>query len=336
MKADDDDNNDNDDSTPQGRRSSEDDTAPDRGAPGENTLGRKFAWPEFAWPEALERSPDVIGFGEKTTTLERNEQQIRQPAPPAPSSGGGERYLGEFAQDRRYRGLRRADRVADRHWPVIGAALAAVSVALAVLIVVASMPVRRGATVPPNGMGAPGVSVGANPQPTAPTIGPASTVPAMGNPVPTRKAVPNPNRKNGQGLNGQGVTYEAEAAANVLSGSAFVTDYARASGGRIVRNIGEWDDPNGPGTLTFTQVSVPANGVYTLRFFYVHIDNQQSRTVYITIATVGSFAVTVNGSSTCCASKAVAIPLQKGINPITFANPDGPAPSIDKIVISSL
>jgi hypothetical protein len=106
--------------------------------------------------------------------------------------------------------------------------------------------------------------------------------------------------------------------------------------GKIVRNIGEWGSAFGPGTLTFVGVAAPENAVYTLTFFYVHLDNAPQRTAVITIGGVGSLSVTVTGSATCCASQAIAVPLRKGLNTIWFANPDGHAPSLDKIVISAL
>jgi hypothetical protein len=56
----------------------------------------------------------------------------------------------------------------------------------------------------------------------------------------------------------------------------------------------------------------------------------------VSIAGGGSLSVTVTGSSTCCASKAVSVTLRKGVNQITFGNPDGHAPSLDKIMVSHL
>jgi len=83
-------------------------------------------------------------------------------------------------------------------------------------------------------------------------------------------------------------------------------------------------------------VLAPADSVYVLTLYYVHLDNAPTRTAVVTVGGVGSFMVTVTGSATCCANKAVAIPLRKGANSITFSNPNGHAPSIDRIVISNL
>ncbi len=214
----------------------------------------------------------------------------------------------------------------------------AVTVALAVLIVVASMPGhRRTGAVPPNGTGAPGMSAGAGAAPQSPTpSAPASTA---ASPAPTTtQIVPPPPVPTTRPTNGTGLpqSYEAEAPGNVLTGSAWIQDYPGASGGQIIRNIGNWGGTTGPGTLTFPKVMAPADGVYVLTFFYVHLDNVANRTAVITIGGVGSFTVTVTGNATCCANKAVAIPLRKGPNSITFGNPNGHAPSIDKIIISLL
>jgi hypothetical protein len=117
-----------------------------------------------------------------------------------------------------------------------------------------------------------------------------------------------------------------------LAGSARTAGYDGASGGRIVRNIGHWgDDPDG--TLRFEGVTVPADGAYTLRFFHVNLNDEPTRTAVITVSGGASVVATVRGGGTCCASSVVTVTLKKGANQITFGNPNGHAPSIDKIVI---
>jgi len=128
------------------------------------------------------------------------------------------------------------------------------------------------------------------------------------------------------------VTIEAEALTNRIAGSAWVDSYPGASGGSIVRNIGNWDRKSPLGTLTFN-VTVPAAGTYTLVFFYVHLDDEPDRTAVISVAGQATISVDVVGSATCCASRSVTVTLRKGANAITFGNPDGHAPSLDKIVI---
>lgn len=128
------------------------------------------------------------------------------------------------------------------------------------------------------------------------------------------------------------VTFEAEAPGNALGGSAWVDRYPGASGGSIVRNIGDWGGRDG--FLSFQHISVPAAGTYTLRLFHVNIDNERTRTAVITVAGRDPQRVTFNGGSTCCTGSALKVQLRKGDNTITVSNPDGHAPSIDRIVLS--
>jgi hypothetical protein len=131
------------------------------------------------------------------------------------------------------------------------------------------------------------------------------------------------------------LTIEAEAPGNTLTGSAFVADYPNASGGRIVRNLGEWDQASGPGTLKFNNVDVPRTGTYTLTFSYVDIDNEAHRTAVIDISGRTGVVITVDGNDSCCRTRTVQVQLEKGRNSIAFSNRTDHAPSIDKIAISA-
>jgi hypothetical protein len=153
---------------------------------------------------------------------------------------------------------------------------------------------------------------------------PPSTTPSKNSPSPSHSTRP-PFKP---------LSVEAEASANQLDGTARVTSYPGASNGQIVRGIGDWGPGRKPvGTLRIDGVTVPATGTYQLTFWYVNLDDQQTLTAVIT---VGSRTVTVTtvGGSTCCASKAITVTLQKGANSIVFANADNRAPAIDKIMIS--
>jgi hypothetical protein len=130
------------------------------------------------------------------------------------------------------------------------------------------------------------------------------------------------------------VSYEAEAASNILSGAASVSPYPGSSGGQIVQNIGDW----GPGakrrgTLAFPDVAVPADGVYTLTVYAVG-DDGSARTGVITVSGTAPVTLSVAATAACCTTEAIKVPLTKGLNTITFGNPDGHAPSIDRIVVS--
>jgi hypothetical protein len=130
------------------------------------------------------------------------------------------------------------------------------------------------------------------------------------------------------------VPFEAEAAGNTLGGSAWVDRYPGASGGSIVRNIGDWGSRDGDGFVRFEHITVPVAGTYTLRLFHVNIDNERTRTAVITVAGRDPQRVTLNGGSTCCTASTLKVQLRKDANTITVSNPDGHAPSIDRIILS--
>jgi hypothetical protein len=126
------------------------------------------------------------------------------------------------------------------------------------------------------------------------------------------------------------VTLEAEAAA--LSGSARVTSYDNASGGRIVRNVGLWDAR--PGTVKFS-VTLPSAGSYVITMWYVHLDGELTRSAQITVSGADPVTRTFTGSATCCESASLpAMSLAAGLHTVTIGNPTGHAPSIDKIAIA--
>ncbi len=156
-----------------------------------------------------------------------------------------------------------------------------------------------------------------SPSPATPTSAAAGSVRAAAPLVPTG-----------------GVTYEAEAPGNTLGGSAWVDSYPGASGGMIVRNLGDWGIRGGPGWLRFNSVTVPATGRYTVTLYAIHLNNEPSRTVLLTVSGASPVSALVSASATCCAASGVVVMLVAGTNSITIGNPDGHGPSIDQIVIS--
>jgi hypothetical protein len=169
----------------------------------------------------------------------------------------------------------------------------------------------------------------ASPGPSPSPSPSAQPVPPPPAPVPSRPAPRPPAPRP------TGTTYEAEDPANTLGGTARVDDYPRASGGRIVRNIGNWDGRHSAGWLRFNNVTVARAGTYVLTFSFVHLDGAPTRTVDIDVSGNSPVSMTVTGSDTCCATAHLSIVLNPGANTITFSNPDDHAPSIDKIVVSS-
>lgn len=132
------------------------------------------------------------------------------------------------------------------------------------------------------------------------------------------------------------LTIEAELTTNTLTGSAAVIDYPGASGGKLVHNLGNFGGTAGSGALRFNDVTVPATGDYAMTFYFVNPDNESTRSVVITASGMGSFTVVLAGGNVCCVAQTVQVFLVKGGNSITFANPQGHAPAIDRIVISRL
>jgi hypothetical protein len=132
------------------------------------------------------------------------------------------------------------------------------------------------------------------------------------------------------------VTYQADAPANTLFGVARTTPYPGASDGVIVQTLGNWGKGVGEGALRFNNVQVPATGVYALTLYYVFPNKEPTRTMIITASGFGSISMTLAGNATCCAAQVVRVDLNKGTNSITFSNPAGHAPAVDRIVIGPL
>jgi alpha-galactosidase len=129
------------------------------------------------------------------------------------------------------------------------------------------------------------------------------------------------------------VTYQADAPANTLFGTAKAESYPGASDGVIVQMLGNWGKAIGEGALRINDVVVPVTGVYALTVYYVISNNEPTRSVVITASGFGSVSVTVAGNATCCSSQLVRVALNKGTNSITFSNQMGRAPAIDRIVV---
>lgn len=170
--------------------------------------------------------------------------------------------------------------------------------------------------------------------PVVPSAGPSpSGLATRAAPPPVPTPTPTPTTTRPVARFGP-VTIEAEAPGNVTGGSAWVEEYPGASGGAVVRNLGDWGDRRGDGFLRFTGITVPADGTYTVKFFFVNIDNERTRTAVITVPGQDPQSVSVEGGATCCTAASVRVTLRKGTNTVTFGNSRGHAPSIDRIVLS--
>jgi hypothetical protein len=130
------------------------------------------------------------------------------------------------------------------------------------------------------------------------------------------------------------VTYEAEAGLPTthLFGSARVVAVAGAAGGEAVQGVGNWGGGQ-TGSLRFQTVSVPATGTYRVTITYVA--EEVSRTSTLTVSGGDMVNLTFAAGTGCCATTTVDIVLVAGTNQITLANPTGPVPLIDRLLVGT-
>jgi hypothetical protein len=171
----------------------------------------------------------------------------------------------------------------------------------------------------------------ASPSVTSPSVN-ASVEPASGEPSPLGAGAGDPAPF-------QPISYEAEAPENALSGSAVIQPYPGASGGTLVTDLGSTLSGAAPGTLTFTAVKVPATGRYTLVVSYLYVAPFSGTTSALVVTVAGSAPVTVPiplapQDAACCATTPVPVILPAGVDAITFGDPSGVAPAIDRIVVT--
>ncbi|HEX8345837.1 MAG TPA: CAP domain-containing protein [Actinoplanes sp.] len=124
------------------------------------------------------------------------------------------------------------------------------------------------------------------------------------------------------------VTYEAEASANIRTGSAHTLDCRRCSDGSRVGGIG------GDGALQFVGVTAEHTGSTKIAVTYT---SPEARTAQISIN--GSVPTAIEFPATRGAERPgtlkVPVTLQSGANILAFGNPAGAAPDLDKIVITT-
>jgi len=132
--------------------------------------------------------------------------------------------------------------------------------------------------------------------------------------------------KPGNGSTLVTTSYEAEDAANTLSGNASVAGCDACSGGKKVGNLYTG------GKLQFNNVKVKKDGIYTVKVAYISGD---ARSVNVLSnsgnGTSQKFPSTGDWNTTQTVS--VQLALKAGSNTITFDSGSGYAPDIDKIVV---
>jgi hypothetical protein len=182
-------------------------------------------------------------------------------------------------------------------------------------------------------------SASARPSRTPPSSTPAPTRSARASkgvrtrPAASPSAVPgrtgSPGGSSSAGRLAAPVSFEAESGANTLGGAAETQSAPRASGGRVVANLGRAGS-RPEGWLRFNGVRAPSAGRYAL-------------TVYYLSAAASAATVRVNGQSlpapmafppaSSVTSVTVVVSLRGGTNAIQFGNPAGVAPSIDRVTV---
>ncbi|QIY68626.1 carbohydrate-binding protein [Streptomyces sp. RLB1-33] len=121
-------------------------------------------------------------------------------------------------------------------------------------------------------------------------------------------------------------SYEAESAANTLSGNASVAGCDACSGGKKVGNLYTG------GKLRFNDVTVKKDGIYTVKVAYVSGDSR-SVTVLSNSGNGTSEKFPSTGDWSTAETVSVQLALKAGSNTITFDSGSGYAPDIDKIVV---
>jgi hypothetical protein len=173
----------------------------------------------------------------------------------------------------------------------------------------------------PGASGAPRPSL-PRPVAAAPVVSPAAAPPPAPDPGPAGGRSDPPSAPAGP------VSYEAEAAQ--LSGSAQSGSLGGASGGRIVRLIGD----SSRSFVRFTGVTVAEAGDYRLTFHYVSGDDRWA------LVTVNDRSDWVRFDDTdgweTVGTAQFRVELAEGANTIQFGNPFSWAPDLDRITVGPL
>ena len=123
-------------------------------------------------------------------------------------------------------------------------------------------------------------------------------------------------------------THEAETSVNTFTGGAHAVDCRRCSGGRRVTGIG------GAGVLTITGVQAEKDGPNRIAVTYTA---DRNRTAQISVNGAVPTAIVFPGTrgTSRPGTVRITVTLRAGRNDVAFANSVGPAPDIDKLVITT-
>ncbi len=227
----------------------------------------------------------------------------------------------------RYHGLRRARGTGAGYRWWIGGAAALIASTAAIALIMAPSSGGNG-SISPAGAGSETVDGSGATEAGQSPVGDASP------PVGVSTAAGSPSG-GGTGQPPFAMTIEAESGAPtvILTGSAVIESDERASGGQIVTKLGNSGNGGEPGTVQINGISLPGAGTYRISIHYANLDTSHSAA---TIAVTGADTTTVNftGNRRCCGVRTFDVTLAAGSHDLTITNATGPAPSIDRIVVS--
>ena len=128
----------------------------------------------------------------------------------------------------------------------------------------------------------------------------------------------------------RGRAYEAESSANTLGGTAVLSGCNGCSGGQKIGYLGFG------GTLQFNGIEAPVAGTYVLSVGYTEGDSGRSMQLSVNGGAPMDilFPGTDDGAWGNVQSLGVPVILRAGSNTVTFANPTGWAPDVDRITVN--
>jgi hypothetical protein len=271
----------------------------------------------------------VVRDGEENGSPE--ERDTPDPGRPGPSvldADSWDAVPGQAPVTVSYEGRHHVRTPPPRFWLAIAVVLVGVGGAVAIPLYLTRSSAPSPGAIP----GLTGVHITADGPRETTTTSAAVTPSRTPSPVPTTKPAPVVPRPTTATPSFAPRTIEAES--GELGGSAWVRTEPGASGGRVVRNLGDWDWARGPGTLQLTNVVFPFTGRYVMTLSFLHPDGEATRTAQVTVSGVAPVTVTFRGTDTCCQTQAVSLTVPAGTRTITIANPTGHAPTLDKVVLS--
>lgn len=158
-----------------------------------------------------------------------------------------------------------------------------------------------------------------------PAMSASAMTSASANASPSHSGSPSARASSGAPLTVK--SYEAEAAGNLVGGTATVRRVQGASGGFVVTGIG------GSGNiLRFTSVNVASAGSYQVTVYFAAGD-ARTATIRVNGGSASSYSFGSSGGPKLISSRVVTLNLVAGRNTVEFGNPSSAAPDIDRLVI---